>query len=229
MSLFLYETHLHTSEASACAIFSGAQQAEYYKKAGYSGIVVTDHFFNGNSCIPRGLPWEERVDRFCRGYEEAKKVGDRIGLSVFLGWEANFGGTEFLIYGLDREWLVSHPDILSWSVEQQYKQVHEAGGYIVHAHPFRQRDYIKKIRLYPDCVDAVEGINVGNRNDGFDRKATDYAGKHKLPVTGGTDAHGMETLRSGIAFRRKAENIRDFIDMIKEGKHELIQPHTPGV
>ncbi len=224
MSLFLYETHLHTARASACAIFSGAQHARYYKEAGYSGIVVTDHFFNGNSSIPRDLPWKERIHQFYQGYEETKEEGDRLGLSVFFGWEANFRGTEFLIYGMDKEWLVNHPDILSWTVEQQYKEIHEAGGYIVHAHPFRQREYIDEVRLYPDYVDAVEGINVGNHNDEFDKKAMEYARKHKLPIVAGTDAHGKETYRSGIAFKRKAEDIGDYIDMIKAGRYELIKP-----
>lgn len=31
MDLYLYETHLHTAEASACAILTGAEQARLYK------------------------------------------------------------------------------------------------------------------------------------------------------------------------------------------------------
>ena len=31
---------------------------------GYNGIIVTDHFFNGNTCVPEYLPWKERVDMF---------------------------------------------------------------------------------------------------------------------------------------------------------------------
>jgi hypothetical protein len=224
MSLFLYETHLHTKQASACGILSGAQHVKCYKEAGYSGIIVTDHFFNGNSCVPGNLSWEERVDLFCKGYEEAKEAGDKVGLSVFFGWEASFKTTEFLIYGLDKEWLMKHPQIMDWSVEEQYKQIHRAGGYVVHAHPFRIRDYIKEIRLFPSCVDAVEGINVGNRNDEFDRQAMAYAKQHKLPIIAGSDAHGIINYRSGIAFKRKAENINDLIDMIKTGKYELINP-----
>lgn len=224
MSLFLYETHLHTKQVSACGILSGAQHVKFYKEAGYSGIIVTDHFFNGNSCVPGNLPWEERVDLFCKGYEEAKEAGDKLGLSVFFGWEANFKATEFLIYGLDKEWLLNHPQIMDWSVEEQYEQIHRAGGFVVHAHPFRKREYIKEIRLFPSCVDAVEGINVGNRNDEFDRQAMAYAKKHKLPIIAGSDAHGIENYRSGIAFKKKAENIKDLIDMIKAGKYELINP-----
>jgi predicted metal-dependent phosphoesterase TrpH len=223
MSLYQYETHLHTCEASACAIFSAAEHVKYYKEAGYDGIIVTDHFYNGNTAVPRELPWEEWVNRFCRGYENAKEEGDRVGLSVFFGWEANYQATEFLIYGLDKQWLINHPEILSWSIEEQYKRIHEDGGYIVHAHPFRVRPYIKEVRLYPEQIDAVEGINLGNRNDEFDRQAIAYAKKYKLPITAGTDAHGKEKQHTGMAFHHRLENITDFIDHIKAGSYELIK------
>ena len=108
---YLYETHMHTSEASACAGSTGAQMARAYKEAGYTGIIVTDHFFYGNTSVDRSLPWEEWVRRFCLGYEHAKAEGKRIGLSVFFGWEACYEGTEFLVYGLDQAWLLAHPQI----------------------------------------------------------------------------------------------------------------------
>lgn len=224
MGLFRYETHLHTCEVSACANVSGAEHVRRYKEAGYDGIIVTDHFFNGNTCIPRGLPWEERVELFCKGYANAKAEGDRIGLSVFFAWEANFRFTEFLIYGLDKEWLLGHPDILSWSIEEQYHRIHSDGGYIVHAHPYRIRPYIKEIRFFPEYVDAVEVINVGNGNDEFDRQAEAYAKNHNLPMSAGTDAHGHEIKHSGVAFQHKIENMEDFISSMQSGKYELIKP-----
>lgn len=224
MSLYKYETHLHTTEGSACSIVSAAEHVRYYKDAGYTGIIVTDHFFNGNTTVPKNLPWEERIELFCRGYENAKEEGDKIGLSVFFGWEAGFDGTDFLVYGLDKQWLKEHPDILSWSVQEQYKKIHEAGGFIVHAHPYRVRSYIKKIRLFPEYVDAVEVINVGNRNSNFDRSALLYARKNQLPVTAGSDAHGMDYSHSGVAFYHKLEDIQDYIAGIKAGEYELIKP-----
>lgn len=145
---YVYETHMHTSEASACAGSTGTQMARAYKAAGYTGIIVTDHFFYGNTSVDRSLPWEEWVRRFCLGYEHAKAEGDRIGLTVFLGWEACYEGTEFLVYGLDRAWLLAHPQIKDASIEEQYALVHEGGGIISHAHPFREEDYIPEIRLF---------------------------------------------------------------------------------
>ena len=87
---YRYETHLHTSQGSACGKCTGEEMAEAYKEAGYTGIFVTDHFFYGNTAVDRSLPWEEWVESYCKGFEQAKKTGDRIGLQVFFGWEASY-------------------------------------------------------------------------------------------------------------------------------------------
>lgn len=83
---------------------------EHIRKRGYAGIVVTDHFFYGNTAVDRSLPWKDWVEQFCKGYEHAKEEGDKIGLQVFFGWESGYHGTEFLIYGLNKEWLFEHPE-----------------------------------------------------------------------------------------------------------------------
>ena len=155
---YLYDTHVHTSEGSACGQNTGAEMARAYQKAGYAGIVVTDHFFYGNTAADRSLPWKDWVEQFCKGYEHAKEEGDKIGLQVFFGWESGYHGTEFLIYGLNKEWLFEHPEIKDADVKEQYELVHAGGGIVSHAHPFREEDYIPEIRLFPDCVDAVEAM-----------------------------------------------------------------------
>ena len=80
--MFLYETHLHTSQISLCGRSKGAEYISYYKQHGYSGIIVTDHFFNGNCAVPPALPWEEKIELFCKGYEDAKAEGDRQNFQV---------------------------------------------------------------------------------------------------------------------------------------------------
>ena len=222
MSMYLYETHLHTMEASACSMISGKEQARAYKKAGYSGIVVTDHFFNGNTSIPDNLPWEERVNLFYKGYESAKREGDKIGLSVFFAWESNYDGTEFIVLGLGKDFLLDNPDYLSWSIKKQYENVKEAGGYIIHAHPFRIRSYIKEVRLFPEYTDAVEVVNIGNGNKEFDNQALEYARKHNFPAIAGTDSHGYEEKRTGIAFNYKIEDNIDLIEGIRSRDFKII-------
>lgn len=225
MAWYRYETHMHTKEGSACGHVGGVEQARIYKALGYTGIIVTDHFFNGNCAVPWGLPWEERVKRYCAGYRAAKAEGDAIGLQVFFGLETNFSGMEFLLYGLSEEWLQAHPDMLSWSVEKQYEMVHAAGGLVVQAHPFREAGYIKEPIPYPHAVDGIEAYNAANdsRNPLFNQRAAVYAKEKALPMTGGSDAHAKVTLRGGMLFEKKWSSIEDFIRAVKrEEGYEII-------
>ncbi len=220
---YLYETHLHTREASACASLSGAQQVRLYKKLGYTGIIVTDHFFGGNTCIPRDIPWQEKIELFCLGYEHAKKEGEKIGLSVFFGLETNFRGTEFLLYGVGKEWLLSHPQMLNWSVADQYREVKAVGGMVVHAHPFREANYLPKAKVYPDFVDAVEGYNFGNRNPKFNELAIQYAKQYNKPLTGGGDAHNLDSGHGGICVKQPWNSVKDYIEIIiKKEKYQIL-------
>lgn len=230
---YLYETHMHTEEASRCGKVSGAEMARAAKEYGYSGVFITDHHWGGNTRPDRELPWEEWVDEFCSGYEAAKRVGDEIGLSVFMGWEAGFRGTEFLIYGLDKAWMKAHPELRTVSVEEQYQLIREAGGMVIQAHPFREEPYIPEIRLFPEWVDGVEIINAQHSNPGgnrphpeYDRKAREYAAKYGLPGTAGSDMHRAELLGGGVAFKEKLNSVQDFIRKIKSGKGYVI---TDGV
>ena len=127
-----------------------------YYRAGYSGIIITDHFFNGNSCIPDHLPWEERVELFCRGYENALREASKLDFRVFFGWEYADDGAEFLTYGLGKDFLLKYPDMLSWPIEKYLRVVREHGGFVSQAHPYREAWYIKQIRVFPEHVDAIE-------------------------------------------------------------------------
>ena len=186
--LYRYETHLHTVESSACGMTPGREYPAIFKERGYDGIFITDHFFHGNTRPSRELPWPDYVDAYMKGYEEAKKAGDEIGFKVFFGIEENFEGDEYLIYGVDKAFLLSHPEIPHWTREDMIRAVHEAGGAVMQAHPFRDRDYIKKIHLYPEDIEGIEGINTANSaNDNL--AALCYALHFGLMIQAGSDTH----------------------------------------
>lgn len=215
---YLYEPHLHTSAASKCAVSGGADYIAGYKAKGYSGIIVTDHFFNGNCSLSKSLPWKEWVNRFCRGYEEAKEKGDRLGLDVFFGWEETFEGCDdYLIYGLDKQWLLEHPEVRTWTRGEQYRAVKEAGGCVVQAHPFRQRYYIQKVVISEGCTDAVEVANGGNEDEA-DALAYRYAKKTGKPMIAGSDIHDASSVYSdepyGVYFDKKLKCIDDFVKAV---------------
>ncbi len=227
---YLYETHLHTSQSSACGKSAGADMARACKEYGYTGIFVTDHNWGGNTAVDRSLPWEEWVEEFCKGYEAAKAEGDRIGLDVFFGYEAGYRGTEFLIYGIDKEWMKRHSELQKATVEEQYRLVHEAGGLVMHAHPYREEDYIPEIRLFPEWVDGVEGINATHSNSrstahnqkAFDDRAIAYARRHHLPMSAGSDIHNTNLFGGGIAFQRKITSGQDYRRAILQGENYVL-------
>lgn len=220
MKTFKYDTHVHTSEASGCARTTGAEMADAYKAKGYDGIMITDHFFNGNSAIPRKLPWEEKIDLFCRGYENAKKRGDEIGLTVLFGWEYTCsGGSDFLTYGLDKQWLKNHQEMMDIEIWEYAALVHKSGGFIVHAHPFRIWDYIKRLSLIPNDVDAVEAINSGGNLPEHNVRATWYAESYGLPMTAGSDSHNANDLPGGgIITDTEIKTIGDYYDVLKNNR-----------
>lgn len=224
--MFKYETHMHTSEASACANSSGAEMAEKYKAEGYTGIIVTDHFFNGNSCIPHDLPWKERIELFFLGYEHAKEAGDRIGLDVFFGFEfGGGGGSDYLIYGLDKQWLIEHEYILDMELTEFFRLVRRDGGIIVQAHPFREYDYIRYTILAPKYIDAIEGVNSSHSDPAFNERAKIYAGWYGLPVTSGSDAHNTTNrwYGGGVLSEKRFESAAEYGRAVIAGEIIIIE------
>ena len=215
---YTYETHLHTCQASACATSTGAEQARFYKSLGYTGIIVTDHFMGGNCAVPRSLPWRERIDRFCAGYEDALAEGQKLGLDVFFAWEENFDGDEYLVYGPDKAWLLSHPDVEHWSRRKQLEEIHRAGGAVIQAHPFRDRDYIKYILLGLKYCDGIEVANTGNHpyNDAYAKR---YAEAYHLLTTAGSDNHNCAKADParlmGVALEERLTCIQDYAKLIR--------------
>ncbi len=245
MTEYIYETHMHTCQGSACSDTPGREYIPRYMDEGYAGIIITDHFYGGNCRVNRRLPWHDFITEFCSGYEEARNEGEKRGFPVFFGWEENFDGDEYLIYGLDKAWLLAHPDMPHWTRQEQYAQVRAGGGCVVQAHPFRARDYNHTIYLSPRLVDGVEGYNCGNEPQ-WNTLALRYAAKHGLPVTAGSDNHHVSTMRKenlgGVVFDRPLNSIHDYVDAILNRKPfrlhvpftapewtEKIQPELPVV
>ena len=228
---YLYETHLHTSQASACAVSRGKDYIGQYIDLGFTGIMVTDHFFNSNTIYDRRKHWKDWVHGFCSGYEDALNEGEKRGLDVFFGWEETFDGDDYLIYGLDKAWLLEHPEMVRWTREEQFRTVHRDGGCIVHAHPFRQHTYLSTVTLAPYFVDAIEAANAGNHEAIYDAQAFEYARILALPTVAGSDVHSVNGMgRNGGPYGIKTEtkfgSVHDYVSMIMNKQNPVL--HIPA-
>lgn len=220
--LYRYETHLHTAPVSRCAAATVQDTVNFYKRMGYDGIFITNHFLDGNINIDYGKPYAEKIEFYFSDYERGVEIGKEIGIKVFPGIESSYGGTDFLIYGLDKEWFLKNPQIMKMDKRSQLKFIRQNGGFVIQAHPFREASYIDHIRLYPDCVDGVEVINA-NRTELENKMARLYAETYGFIMTAGSDNHigGEQVKLAGMEFETPLCNEHDYIRRLNNGEGKI--------
>ena len=224
---YKYETHLHSSPVSRCARADVSESLSYYKRLGYDGVFLTNHFIGGNFRDDGLTTASEKIDFYLSDYFNAIKVAKEIGIKLFFGVEMSFNHhTDFLIYGPSPEWYQEHPEILDMPYPQRLDFLKMHGAYIVHAHPFRNSfnsDSLPlPISLFPRHVDAVEVKNACNSKD-LDDMALLYAKHYRLPFFAGSDNHsGARQKRlCGIITREPINDMQDFLQILKEKKYKL--------
>lgn len=224
--MFKYETHLHSIEGSACAHCSARDMVQAYKNAGYAGFVLTNHFIKGNTSVPRDLEWNTRMQMYYDSYLEAKDEGDKLDFDVLFGIEHAYGkGKEILIYGIDLDFLQSHPELEHADIETYSELVHEVGGILVHAHPHRKRDYIKE--GFSPRYDVCDGVEVYNACDEMEvnELARQDAIQMDMIMTSGGDIHRSWDERiglGGIVFKERIKTNDAFVKALKSRTGRLV-------
>lgn len=227
--MYKFETHLHTSNCSACAKSTPEEMINAAAEHGYAGIIITNHFYHGNTAVDRNLPWEEFVSAYRDDYLEAKKLGKKKGIQVLFGLEEGFApGREMLIYGIEPEVFAAHPEFIMMGAMEKTEFIHSFGGICICAHPFRNRGYIPDPDNAPDpnLFDGIEGFNLANQPE-ENQKAFIYAINNGKFITSGSDTHSADNFgNAGIAFDKPVKNYSTFIKRIKKGEFRLINPYN---
>ena len=223
MKKYLYEMHFHTKNTSNCANVKAEIAVEEYIRAGYDGIVVTDHL-SPSTYMKYGrelLPWKKKVDFFLRGYKAAKKTAaGRI--PVLLGMEIRFrtseGDNDYLVYGLNEDFLYEHPELLNLNIKKLYKMAQENGFLIFQAHPFRVGMKVTN----PNHLDGIEVFNGNPRHNSSNDIAEMWAKKYDLGVTSGSDYHEIEDLGTGgIWFEKEILDNKTLVEELKKREYEI--------
>ncbi len=221
--MYIYEMHQHTAPCSACASADPVEMVRSVKKAGFAGVVITDHFLRGNTAVRRNQPWEDCVRTFEACYETARAAGERLGVDVLFGIEEGVGGgKEVLLYGITPAFLYAHPEMRGADLPTLHQLVNEAGGLVFQAHPFRVRDYIVNPwePLPAKYLDGVEGYNLHN-GELENARAVQFAEENGLPVTAGSDDHHLDGTRYGIASPHRLRDEAALAELLRSGEYEL--------
>ena len=222
MEGFIFDTHIHTKPSSICGRIESEEIVALYKQAGYSGIVITDHYYNGffdglDGMLENAdeMPWEEKAERFCAGYRAAKAAGDKLGLVVLFGQEMRFleHPNDFLAYGITPEDLVEKPEMYRLTLKEYYPWIHSKGGLLYQAHPFRGE---RNAPADPRYLDGVEVCNAKPDNESRNELAQAFCDQNKLMEISGSDFHKAHHVGcGGVIFKECPTTMSEFIDMLR--------------
>ncbi len=222
--MYIYELHQHTAVASACAHETPEEVVRGLKKAGYAGVVMTEHFYHGNTAVRRHQAWEDFVRPYEEAYERARREAEKLDLDVLFGIEEGVGGgKEVLIYGITPAFLYAHPELRDARLPELSALVRAEGGVVVQAHPFRVRDYIRAPweELPAEHLDGIEVYNACN-DPLSNARAQALADKHGLIEVAGSDAHTPQSRGfAGIACEHRIRTERELADVLRGGEYEL--------
>jgi predicted metal-dependent phosphoesterase TrpH len=158
-----YDLHIH-SRYSADGVLDPSAIVDIARKNGLSGIAITDH--NTISGALAAKKYETEDLQVIIGAEITTEKGEITGL--FLSREITSRKAEAVIY-----------------------EIKSQGGLVVIPHPF---DDMRHAAFHPSdkdsrFIDALEVFNARCVFLEYNRRAWEFARRHRLPALAGSDAH----------------------------------------
>ena len=197
-----YDLHIH-SKYSHDGILSPEKIVKIAVKKKLGGIAITDH-----NTIIGGL--------------KAKKYGTG-DFKIVVGSEISTERGEIIGLFLKEE-------IKPGNVQEVISEIKEQNGIIVIPHPF---DALRHSAFHPTdedakFIDCIEGFNSRCVFQEYNKKAVEFAMRHRLATTAGSDAHfANEIGNAGII--TEAEDIRETLmknDVRIFGKRSSLLNHV---
>ncbi|NLP48611.1 MAG: transposase [Clostridiales bacterium] len=219
-----FEMHTHTMENDPCSDVPADEMVKAYHKAGYEGLIVTNHYFcwmfEWFKKDLEGADHKGLIDRYLRGYRKAKAAGEELGMTVLLGIELRFDGTinDYLVYGLEESFLYESP-VLNHMTLTSFLDIMPEDALLYQAHPFRDSmEIAPPWQLFG--METYNGATDPVRNNFAKMWAEDYF----LKEISGSDFHRMEHLaRGGLIFENEVKTNQDLISQLKAEQYSLIR------
>lgn len=195
----IVDPHTHTTVSSSCSSMQPEELVAAALQLGLGAIAVTEH---------------GRIE----GAEVTREIGSRKGLKVFCGVEVYTADGDMLVYGVfeDIEPWDSAIDLARW--------VHDRGGLVVAAHPFRGRYGLHGLvqgDVGSGVLEAVDAIETANGADSQASRDAAVAAAAKLgkPGFGGSDSHrATDVGRCVTLCERSVSTDNEFMEEIRAGR-----------
>ncbi len=180
------ELHCHT-DGSSCADYTIEGIINDYLKAGYGGIVATNHYANleyvrqGFSCP------QDYAKAFLSWIEDAERVGKEKNIKIFYGMEVRltYNHTEFMLYGFEKNFVLENPEIYNLTQEQLFELANKHNIFMYQTHPFRDGVVVGN----PKYMHGAEYFNGHYHHNNNNSLAKEFCEKNNLIKVVGTDFH----------------------------------------
>lgn len=222
--MYKTELHAHCAPISPCAHADTETLVRRYVEAGYSTVVLQNHFCRyGFSRVPQ-LAWDDCKRYFLSGYHELKKAAEGK-LNILLGAEMRIDANinDYLIFGLTEEKLLSIPMFFDMRFNQLCDMMHEMDCLIFQAHPMR----FGMTLMNPDKdgrYDGIEVYNSHNHHDSHNDMALLWAQKLGLAMSSGSDFHDPDgVIGGGIRTGEPIRTMDELMQVLKNGEYSLIK------
>lgn len=227
--MYKTELHIHTGTVSKCGYVSSRDIVKLYKDLGFETIFITDHINKPSFDLRSEAKetWEEKVDMFFDGYIAAKRAGDECGLRVLFGAEICFkepkgNVNDYLVYGIDRDFLIGYEYLHDGTVEDFYKYAKAHGAIVIQAHPYRETPNYGNCYPTPEFVDGFEACNGHVRHKNNNDKAAALVEELGCLRTAGSDFHRLgDEGRAYIETEEPITSAEDLIKVLREGSAVL--------
>ncbi len=223
--MFKTEMHVHSASVSNCATVYEEDIVERYIAAGYTSLVLTNHLsrftYKNKKFDHSADPWDVKIDYYMNGLDRMRTAAaGRINVLLGVELRSNLDENDYLIHGIDEAFLRSFPEIMDTPIADVVTRVHEAGGLLFQAHPFRNNMRITK----PSILDGIEVYNGHSGQESRNDIANMWADKFGLRKLSGTDYHhDHHVIGAGIETEQPITDTHQLVEILLSGKYELIR------
>lgn len=219
--MFKTELHCHSNDISACARVDADIIIEKFTSAGYSTLVLANHFNSSTYTHNKCESWNEWIDKYIGAYNLLKEKA-KGKLNILLGMElrTNENINDYLVFGVTEKFLRENENIFKMNIWDVHKLTSENGMLLIQAHPFRDSMTVTN----PKALDGVEVFNGHMGHDSRNDIAEIWANKFSLIKTSGTDFHYADVpANAGILTENEITTMDELVAVLKSGNYELVK------
>lgn len=155
--MYKTELHLHNAAISRCAHTTDEEIVARYEQAGYTTLVLTNHFSRSSFNARSYASYEDFVHQFWQAGPRLEELsGGRLRVLTAAEVRFDTSNNDYLVFGVTKEMMLENQEMFWCSGLRKFRPFADEQGLLVYqAHPFRDGMTVAR----PDLLDGIEVFN----------------------------------------------------------------------